>query len=76
MFLSAPGHVVALIDDGELRIIAADATQFQTVASYRVADSPTWAPPAPLPGGFLVKDNEKLTLWSLPGSPAADRPAE
>jgi outer membrane protein assembly factor BamB len=68
MFLSIPGHVVALINDGELKIIAASGDHFETVASYRVAESSTWAPPVLLNNGFLVKDNQTLTLWSLEGS--------
>ena len=65
--LSIPGHVVALVDDGELQIIAARGDRFEKVASYPVADSPTWAPPVVLQSGILVKDNKHLTLWSLKG---------
>jgi outer membrane protein assembly factor BamB len=68
MFLSIPGHVVALIDDGELQIVAATGDRFEKVASYRVAESPTWAPPVLLESGVLVKDNQSLTLWSLADS--------
>lgn len=64
-FLAIPGHVVALINDGELKIIAASGDRFETVASYRVAESPTWAPPVLLASGILVKDRQTLTLWSL-----------
>jgi len=64
-FLSIPGHVVALINDGELRIIAARGDRFEKVASYRVAESPTWAPPVLMQSGVLVKDLETLTFWSL-----------
>lgn len=69
-FLAIPGHVVALINDGELQIIEATGDRFEKVASYRVADSPTWAPPVPLERGVLVKDHESLTLWSLASSTA------
>jgi outer membrane protein assembly factor BamB len=65
MFLSIPGHVVALINDGELRIISASGDGYRTVASYRVAEGETWAPPVVMEGGILVKDKQKLTLWSL-----------
>jgi outer membrane protein assembly factor BamB len=65
MFLSIPGHVVALINDGMLRIIAASGAGFKEVASYRVAKDRTWAPPVLLERGILVKDLESLTLWSL-----------
>jgi len=67
-FLSIPGHVVALINDGELQIIEASGDRFKKVASYRVAESNTWAPPVLLKSGILVKDSQTLTLWSLAGS--------
>ncbi len=70
MFLSIPGHVVALINDGQLKIIAASGDRFKMVASYRVAESSTWAPPVLLESGILVKDSQTLTLWSLAGSTA------
>ncbi len=65
MLLSIPGHVVALINDGELEIIAARGDRFEKVASYRVAEGATWAPPVLLDGGVLVKDLRTLTLRSL-----------
>ena len=65
MFLSIPGYVVALISNGELRIIRATGKRYEMVASYAVAESPTWAPPVLLQSGVLVKDSETLTLWSL-----------
>ncbi len=45
MFLSLPGYIVALINDGRLQIIAARDDRFEQVASYRVAESDTYAPP-------------------------------
>ena len=72
MFLAIPGHVVALLDDGELQIIAASGERFNKVASYRVAESPTWAPPVLLESKILVKDDQSLILWALPGGPAAE----
>ena len=67
-FLALPGHIVALINDGQLQIIAANGEHLETVASYRVAKGSTWAPPVLLPGGVLVKDDRTLTLWSLADS--------
>lgn len=66
--LAIPGHIVALVNDGELRIIAARGDRFETVASYRVADDSTWAHPVLMTDGVLVKDHQTLTLWSLAGS--------
>ena len=68
MFLSISGYVVALINSGELQIIAASGKSFKRVASYRVAEGSTfstWAPPVLLESEILVKDNKTLTAWSL-----------
>ena len=67
--LAIPGYVLALINDGELQIIAAGGDRFDRIASWRVSETPTWAPLVLLETGFLVKDNQTLTLWSLTGSP-------
>ena len=63
-FLSIPRHVIALINDGRLQIIRADRDRLQEVASYRVAESETWAPPVLMQDGVLIKDKQSLTLWS------------
>ena len=64
-FLSLEGHVAALRSNGELRIIAADPGQYRVRASYRVAPDRTWAPPVFLENKILIKDLNRLTLWSL-----------
>jgi outer membrane protein assembly factor BamB len=65
MFLSVPGHIVALIDSGELQMLAASGDSYKKVAAWKVADSPTWAPPVLLQHGVLVKDQQSLIYWSL-----------
>ncbi|MFM1557955.1 MAG: PQQ-binding-like beta-propeller repeat protein [Roseibacillus sp.] len=67
-FLALPGHILALIDSGELRIIATGGDSYTQVASYRVAESQTWAPPVLLKDKILVKDLHTLMLWSLNGA--------
>jgi len=64
-FLSIPGHVVALINDGQLQVIAASGEGFKKVASYRVSTAPTWAPPVLLESGVLIKDDQTLSRWSM-----------
>ena len=64
-FLSLEGHVAALRSNGELRIIAADPTGYRARASYRVAPDQTWAPPVLLDSRILIKDLNRLTLWSF-----------
>ncbi len=66
MFLSIPGHVVALVNDGQLHIISSSGGVHERVASYRVAEHSTWAPPVLLQSGFLVKGANTLTMWSFP----------
>jgi len=67
-FLAVPGHIVALISNGQLLVLAATEDRFQSVASWQVAETPAWAPPVLLPDGLLIKDTSSLTLWSLPGT--------
>ena len=64
-FLSLEGHVAALRSNGELRIIAADPAGYRARASYRVAPDQTWAPPVLLDSRILIKDLNRLTLWSF-----------
>ncbi len=64
-FLSIPDHVVALLDNGRLQVIKATESSLEEVASYQVADSPTWAPPVLLEDGLLIKDQTSLALWSF-----------
>ncbi|MBL49472.1 MAG: serine/threonine protein kinase [Roseibacillus sp.] len=64
-FLALEGHVAALRSNGELRIIAADPAGYRARAFYRVAPDQTWAPPVLLDSRILIKDLNRLTLWSL-----------
>ena len=73
MFLSVPGHVVALIDNGQLQVVSANRKSFQPKATYRVAAGGTWAPPVLLGDGVLVKDRDTLTLWSLASATSGAR---
>ena len=66
MFLSTPHHVVALLDQGELQVIAPRDDQYETVARYRVAEGDTWAPPVLLPNAILIKGLTHLTRWTIP----------
>lgn len=64
-FLAMPGHIAALINNGDLQIIKATGKRYEAVATYRVAADSTWSPPVLLPDSVLVKDNETLSLWSF-----------
>lgn len=65
MLLSAAGHIAALINSGELRILSASPGKYQPVASYQVAEGGTWAPPVLLKRDVLIKGLQHLTMWSL-----------
>ncbi|MEO2048746.1 MAG: family 16 glycoside hydrolase [Pirellulales bacterium] len=70
-FLATHGHIVALINNGELQILSAQGDHFERTMTYRVAEDniySTWAPPVLLDGGILVKDKQTLTRWSFDGS--------
>ena len=65
MFLSAPGLIAALVNNGELRIFKASPKEYEQLASFRVAEDGTWAPPVLLKDGLLIKDHQHLTKWLL-----------
>jgi len=64
-FLAIPNHLIALINNGQLKVIAAKGKQSHEVASYKVSDDATWAPPVLLRDSILIKDRQSLALWSL-----------
>jgi outer membrane protein assembly factor BamB len=64
-FLAFPGHVVALMNHGELKVIKASGDALEEIKSYKVAESETWAAPVLLQEGVLVKDETTLTLWGF-----------
>jgi outer membrane protein assembly factor BamB len=58
-------HLLLLKDDAELLVTSLDADRFAPVASYTVAQSPTWAHPVPTAQGVLIKDLDSLALLRL-----------
>ncbi len=58
--------LLTLTDRAELSVLTMDDSGLETVATYSIADSPTWAHPVPTSVGILIKDEETLTLWSTP----------
>ena len=64
-FLSFPGHVLTLSHQGRMSIFKASPKGFQSVASYLLSESSTWAAPVLLEDGILVKDAEALSLWTF-----------
>ncbi|MCA1563669.1 MAG: PQQ-like beta-propeller repeat protein [Acidobacteria bacterium] len=52
-----------LTTEGELIAASANRVKFEPLKRYDVATTPTWAHPAPVRGGILIKDLETLALW-------------
>jgi outer membrane protein assembly factor BamB len=64
------GNVLwALTNTGELIVFKASDHQFEPLARYKVAETPTWAHPAILSSGLLIKDESTLALWRFPKTP-------
>jgi outer membrane protein assembly factor BamB len=64
--LVAVGRDLLLLkDDAELLVVRMGADAFAPVATYTVAQSPTWAHPVPTARGVLVKDQDSLALLRL-----------
>jgi outer membrane protein assembly factor BamB len=55
----------ALKDDGDLVVARTGAKGLETIRTYTVADSATWAAPAISGDRFFVKDVASLALWTL-----------
>ena len=55
--------LMATTTEGELVIARRDATKFDPIKRYTVAESPVWAHPVPAGRGVLIKDAEKLAFW-------------
>jgi outer membrane protein assembly factor BamB len=62
--LSAGSLLLILRNDAELIVARPGAKTFEPIRRYTVADSETWAHPAPLGArGILIKDFDSLALW-------------
>ena len=70
-------HLLALTDEAELKVIAADPSGYQELASWEVADSTTWSHLALSGSRVYVKDEEHLAGFDLAVqvTEAEDRPA-
>jgi hypothetical protein len=52
--------------NAELIVARANASRFEEVRRYTIAESAIWAHPALAPGVLLVKDVDRLIAWALP----------
>ena len=55
----------ALKDDGELLVLRGNASAFEPLRRYAVANSATWAQPVVSGNRIFVKDVSTLTLWTF-----------
>ena len=63
----AAGPVLWLLTtEGTLIVAGRNTRAWQPLGRYTVAGSPTWAHPAPLGNGLLVKDATTLARWEIP----------
>jgi outer membrane protein assembly factor BamB len=58
--------LLALSTGGELILFRSPGPGHAPIVRYPVAETPTWASPAPLDGGILVKDSTSLAFWEIP----------
>jgi outer membrane protein assembly factor BamB len=58
--LLSPSHVIFLTNAGDLIVAKRDATKFSEERRIEVADGETWALPAFVPGGIVVRDAQGL----------------
>jgi outer membrane protein assembly factor BamB len=63
--VKAGGVLFILKDDGALVVARPDASRFEAVATYAVADTATWAQPAISGDRIFVKETSALALWKL-----------
>ncbi len=61
----AGNQILSLDTDGQLHVIALQDKAFQEIKKLEAAKSATWAHPALVPGGILIKDFSTLTFYPL-----------
>ena len=64
-FLTVDQYVLVLLDHGRLKLLTTEGADTQEVRTWKVADSPTWAPPVLLPDGLLIKDHDTLSYLTF-----------
>lgn len=57
--------LLALTDDAKLRVLKWQPRSYEALREYDAAPNATWAHPAPVPGGLLVKDVHTLYFYPL-----------
>ena len=66
--VAVPGALLYLLPGATLVVLDASGSAYRELARYKLADSETWAHPAVIEAGLVVKSRDRLTRWSLDGS--------
>lgn len=64
--LDAGGVILALLTSSELVVFDTGDKAYAERARYKVAETPTWAHPVVSGRTIFIKDEKKLTRWSIP----------
>lgn len=64
--LAVGPHILALSTESQLFVYENTAERWEAVRTYHVAETPTWASPALVPGRLLIKDRDRLHCFELP----------
>jgi len=65
VFLVAGQNLLIQTTEGVLIIAQSNQTVFSPVRQYKIAESATWAHPALVNDGIVIKDANSLALWKL-----------
>jgi hypothetical protein len=63
--VDAGSVLLALTPKAELIVWQPSPKEFKQLASYKVADSPTYAYPVVAGKGVYIKDQDSVTLWAM-----------
>jgi outer membrane protein assembly factor BamB len=63
--VDAGSVLLALTPSGELVVLQPNAKEYRELASYKVADSPTYAYPVAVGNRIYIKDQDSITLWTV-----------
>ena len=63
--MDAGSVLLALTPKGELAVFEPSDKEYKKLASYKVADTETYAYPGAAGKGVFVKEKDSLTLWNV-----------
>ncbi len=63
--VDAGSALLALTPKGELLVFEPSDKEYKKLATYKVADSETYAYPVPAGKGVFVKEKDSLSLWNI-----------